>query len=144
MNQTTPQFIYQPVPRSGANGLPKLKLTWVFRRFSGFARVIRFFWCSSKANQRYGKDAIPDDQSHGSSKSSNIGNGVQLTIILSCLGYTVRSMADQMSVNLQFKKIHTHPPIRHHDSTSIVKFANVVTNLVNTLDTHQTQKPKQG
>ena len=36
-------------------------------------------------------------------------------------------------VNAQFKKIHTHPPIRHNDSTSIVKFANVVTNVVNTL-----------
>ena len=35
--------------------------------------------------------------------------------------------------NDQFKKIHTHPPIRHDDSTSIVKFANVVTNVVNTL-----------
>ena len=27
MNQTNPQLIYQPVTRSGANGLPKLKLT---------------------------------------------------------------------------------------------------------------------
>ena len=36
-------------------------------------------------------------------------------------------------VNAQFKTIHTHPPIRHDDSTGIVKFANVVTNLVKTL-----------
>ena len=36
-------------------------------------------------------------------------------------------------VNAQFKRIHTHPPIRHDDSTSIVKFANVVTNVDNTL-----------
>ena len=36
-------------------------------------------------------------------------------------------------VNAQVKKIHTHPPVRHDDSTSIVKFANVVTNLANTL-----------
>ena len=36
-------------------------------------------------------------------------------------------------VNAQFKKTHTHPPIHHKDSTSIVKFANVVTNVVNTL-----------
>ena len=36
-------------------------------------------------------------------------------------------------VNAQFKKIHTHPPVRHDDSTSVVKFANVVTNVVNTL-----------
>ena len=35
-------------------------------------------------------------------------------------------------VNNQFKKIQTHPPIRH-DSTSIIKFANVATNVVNTL-----------
>ena len=31
MNYTTPQVIYQPVPSSGASGLPKLKLT----EFSG-------------------------------------------------------------------------------------------------------------
>ena len=55
------------------------------------ARVFRFLWscCSSKANQWYRKDAISEDQSHESSESSKIGNGIQLTIILSCLGYTV-------------------------------------------------------
>ena len=36
-------------------------------------------------------------------------------------------------VKTQFNKIHTHPPIRHDDSTSIVRFANVFTNVVNTL-----------
>ena len=36
-------------------------------------------------------------------------------------------------VNAQFKKILTYPPVRHYDSTSIVKFANVVTIVVNTL-----------
>ena len=36
-------------------------------------------------------------------------------------------------VNAQFKQKHTHPPIWHDDSTSIVKFANVFTNVVNTL-----------
>ena len=36
-------------------------------------------------------------------------------------------------INAQFKKTHTHPPTRHEDSTSIVKLANVVTNVVNTL-----------
>ena len=36
-------------------------------------------------------------------------------------------------VNAQFKKIQTQPPNWHNDSTSIVKFANVVTNVVNTL-----------
>ena len=36
-------------------------------------------------------------------------------------------------VNVQFKKVHTHPPIWQDNSTSIVKFANVVTNVSNTL-----------
>ena len=36
-------------------------------------------------------------------------------------------------VNPQFKKIHIQPPIRHDDSNSIVKFLNVVKNVVNTL-----------
>ena len=69
----------------------KTKADWVFRRPPGMARVVKSFWCgwSSKANQRYRKDAKPQDQSHESSKSSNIENGIQLTIILSCLGYTL-------------------------------------------------------
>ena len=36
-------------------------------------------------------------------------------------------------VHAQFKKKHTHTPVWHDDSTTIVKFANVVTNVVNTL-----------
>ena len=36
-------------------------------------------------------------------------------------------------INAQFKKIHTHPPVWRNDSTSIVKFAKVVTNVVNIL-----------
>ena len=38
-----------------------------------------------------------------------------------------------MIVNAQLKKVHTLSPIRPHDCTSIVKFANVVTIVVNTL-----------
>ena len=33
----------------------------------------------------------------------------------------------------QFRRKHTHRPIRHKDSTSIVKFAILVTNMVKTL-----------
>ena len=40
-------------------------------------------------------------------------------------------------VNAQLKKMHTHPPIQHDNSTSIVKFANVVTNVVNNLIQHR-------
>ena len=36
-------------------------------------------------------------------------------------------------VNAQFKKIHTPPQIWHDNSTSIVKFANLVANVLNTL-----------
>ena len=35
----------------------------------------------------------------------------------------------EIIVNAQLKKLHTHPPIRHDNSSSIVKFANVVTNV---------------
>ena len=70
----------------------KTKTNWVFRRSSEIARVVGSSGCcrSSKSNQRYGKDdAIHEDQFHGSSKSSNIGNGIQLTINISCLRYTL-------------------------------------------------------
>ena len=34
-------------------------------------------------------------------------------------------------VNAHFENVHTHPPIRHNDSASIVKIANVVANVLN-------------
>ena len=39
---------------------------------------------------------------------------------------------------LKFKKIHTHPAVRHDDSACIVKFAKVVTNVTNVLNTDST------
>ena len=90
MNHTTPQVIYQPVPSSGASGLPKLKLTEFsgdpleWPEWSGLFDVVVH---QKPISDR--KDAIPQYQSHVSSKSSNIGNGIQLAIILSCLGYTL-------------------------------------------------------
>ena len=36
-------------------------------------------------------------------------------------------------VESQLKKIYSHPPVRHDDSSSIVRFSNVVTNKVNIL-----------
>ena len=96
MNYTTPQVIHQPLPSSGASGLLKLKLT----EFSGdplewpewsglFDVVVQLCRKDAIPDQLCRKDAIPQEQSHGSSKSSNIGNGIQLAIILSCLGYTL-------------------------------------------------------
>ena len=88
MKHTTPQVIYQPVPSSGASGLPKLKLTEFsgdpleWPEWSGLFDVV--------VHQKPISDTEKmQDQSHGSSKSSNIGKGIQLTIILSRLGYTL-------------------------------------------------------
>ena len=104
-------------------------------------RMVRSFWCfcSSKANQRYGNDAINEDQSHGSSESSNNRNGIQLTIILSCLGYTlweVWQIRCHSQCSIQEKtysssnlarRFHEHRQVckcgykcgEHHDSTWI-------------------------
>ena len=90
VNQTTPQVIYQPVQSSWASDLPKLKLTEFsgdppeWPEWSGLFHVNH-----QNQNQWYGKDAKPEDQSYGSSKSSNIGNGIQLTTVLLCMGYTL-------------------------------------------------------
>ena len=87
-----------------------------------------------RASQRSRRDGIPEEQSNGSSKCSNMGIGIQLTIILSCLDILCEKCGRSDNiVNAQFKEIHNHPPIRQDDSTSIVKFANVFTNVVNTL-----------
>ena len=93
VNQTTPQVIYQlvHVPSSGASGLPKLKLT----EFSGdslewpdwsglFDVVVHQKPISNTEKLQYLKTSLT-----GQTKSSNIGNGIQLTMILSCLGYTL-------------------------------------------------------
>ena len=47
--------------------------------------------------------------------------------------YSEKYGRSDVIVNAQFKKIHTHLLTRHGDSTSIVRFSNVVTNVVNTL-----------
>ena len=134
MNQSTPQVLYQPVSSSGAIVNFQNYIWLSFQETPWNGQNGQVFWCcySSIDNQRYGKDVIAADQSHGSSECSNIGNGIQLTIILSCLGYTLWEVW-QIRCHSQFKKIQTHPPIWHEDSTSIVKIANVVTNVVNTL-----------
>ena len=87
--------------------LAKTKTDWLFSRPPRMARTVRSFWCccSWKANQRYGKDALPEDQSHWSSESSNIGNRIQLKIILSCFRYTLWEVwRSDVIVNAQFKK----------------------------------------
>ena len=136
MNHTTPQVIYQPVPSSVANGLPKLKLTEFsgdppeWPEWSGLFDVV--------AHQKQ----ISDTKKMQYLKTSLTG---QAKAAISGMGFCSQSYyhawdilcekygRSDFIVNAQFKKIHTHPPVLHDDSTSIVKFANVVTNVVNTL-----------
>ena len=136
MNYTTPQVIYQPLPSSGASGLPKLKLA----EFSGDP-LLWPEW-SSLFDVVVHQKPISDTEKMQWLKTSLTG---QTKAAISGMGFSSQSYyhawdilcekygRSDVIVNAQFKKMHTHPPIRHDDSTSIVRFANVVTNVVNTL-----------
>ena len=99
MDHTTPQVIYQPVPSSGASGLPKLKLT----EFSGgplewpersglFDVVVHQKPISDTEKMQYLKTSLT-----GQAKAAISGwdSARNHTIMLGI--YSVRSMADQMS-----------------------------------------------
>ena len=136
MNQTTPQVIYQPVPSSGASGLLKLKLT----EFSGdplewsewsglFDVVVRQKPISDTEKMQYLKNSLT-----GQTKAAISGIGFSSQSYyhawdILCKKYDISDFI----VNAQFKKIQPHPRVRHDDPTRIVKFANVVTNVVHTL-----------
>ena len=136
MNHTTPQVIYQPVPSSGASGLPKLKLT----EFSGdplewpewlglFDVVVHQKPISDTEKMQYLKTSLT-----GQAKAAILGMGFSSQSYYHAWDILCEKYGrSDFIVNAQFKKIHTHPPVRHDDSTSIVKFANVVTIVVNTL-----------
>ena len=136
MNQTTLQSIYKSVPSSGASGLLKLKLTEFSRdplewpEWSGlFDVVVHQKPISDTEKMQYLKTSLT-----GQAKATI--SGMRLS---SQSHYYARDILcekygrSDVIVNAQIKKIHTHPPIRHDNSTSIVNFAIVVTNLVNTL-----------
>ena len=136
INYTTPQDIYQPVPSSGASGLPKLKLT----EFSGdplewpewsglFDVVVHQKPISDTEKIQYLKTSLK-----GQAKAAISGMGFNLQSCNHVLDILCEKYGrSDVIVNAQFKKLHSHPPIRRDDSTSIVKFANVVTIVVNTL-----------
>ena len=136
MNHTTPQVIYQPVPSSGASGLPKLKLT----EFSG--DLLEWPEWSGLFDVFVQQKPISDTEKMQYLKTSLTG---QAKAAISGMGFSLQSYhhawdilcqkygGSDFIVNAQFKKKYTHPPVRHDDSTSIVKFENVVTNVVNTL-----------
>ena len=136
MNHTTPRVIYQPVPSSGASGLPKLKLT----EFSGdplewpewsglFDVLVHQKPISDTEKMQYLKTSLT-----GQAKAAKSRTGFSSQPYYHAWDILGEKYGrSDAIVNAQFKKIHTHPPIRHDDSTSIVKFANLVTNVVNTL-----------
>ena len=136
MKHTTPQVIYQPVSSSGASGLPKLKLT----EFSGdplewpewsglFDVVVHQKPISDTEKMQYLKTSLTNQAKAAISGMGFSSQSYYHAWDILCEKYG----RSDFIINAQFKKIHTHPPVRHDDSTSIVKFANVVTNVVNSL-----------
>ena len=136
MNYTTPQVIYQPLPSSGASGLPKLKLT----EFSGdplewpewsglFDVVVHQKPISDTEKMQYLNTSLA-----GQAKAALTGMGFSSKSYYHAWDILCEKYGrSDVIVNAQFKKIHTHPPIRQNASTIIFRFANVVTNVVNTL-----------
>ena len=135
MNQTTPQVIYQTVPSNGASGLQKLKLTefsgdpMEWPEWLGLFDVVHQKPISDTEKMQYLKTRLT-----GQAKAAISGMGVSSQSYYHAWDVLCEKYGrSDVIVNAQFKKIHIHPPIRHDDSTSIVKFANVFTNVVNTL-----------
>ena len=131
VNQTTPQVIYQPVPSGGSSDLPKLKLT----EFSG--DPLEWPEWSGLFDVVVHQKPISDTEKMQNLKTSLTG---QAKAAISGMGFSSQSYYNawdvlcekygrsDVIVIAQIKKIHTHPPMRHDDSASIVKFANVITN----------------
>ena len=135
MNETTPQVIYQPVQSSGASGLPKLKVT----EFWG--DPLEWPECSGLFDVVVHQKPFSDTEKMQYLKTSLTG---QAKAAVSGMGFCSQSYnhawdillekygRSDVIVNAKFKKMYTHPLIRHDCSTSIVKLANVVTKVVST------------
>ena len=136
MNHTTPQVIYQSVPSSGTSGLPKLKLTessgdpLEWPEWSGlFNVVVHQKPISDTEKMRYLKTSLT-----GQAKAAISGMGFSLQSYYHAWDILCENYGrSDVIVNAQFRKLHTHSPIRHDNSTSIVRFANVVTNILTQL-----------
>ena len=46
----------------------------------------------------------------------------------------------QIIINAQLRQIHSHPPIKPHDSAQIIKYSQIVSNCVNTLTIYNFQR----
>ena len=93
VSQTTPHVNYKP------SGDPRRLPNWKLTKFSGnplalrVARVGRNFWCNcaSKAAKRYW-DVVSKNCPHSTGKSVNFRISLQLTVILSSLGYSLQKV----------------------------------------------------
>ena len=135
MHQATPQVIYQPVPSRGASGIsgdpPEFSgdpLQWP--ESSGlFDDVVHQKPISDTEKMQHLKTCLT-----GQAKAAISGTGFSSqSYYHACEILCEKYGRSDVIVNAQFKKIHTHPPIGHDDSTIINRFVNVVTNVENTL-----------
>ena len=133
-SQATPQTIYQP--SCDPRGLPKLKLT----EFSGdawecpewaelFDVIVYQKRLSDTEKMQYLKISLT-----GQAKAAISGLGFSSQAYYKAWDILCKKFGrPRVIVESELKKIYTHPPVRHDDSSSIVRFSNVVTNTVNVL-----------
>ena len=134
MSQATPQVIHQPSrhPR----GLSKLKLA----EFSGdplewpewaelFDVIVHQKRLGDTDKMQYLKISLT-----GQAKAAISGLGFSSRAYYQAWDILCKKIGrPRVFVESQLKKIYTHPPVRHDDSSSIVHFSNVVTNTVSVL-----------
>ena len=150
LNHTTPQVTYQPVPSSGASGLPELQLT----EFSGdplewpewlgvFDDVVHQNAMSNREKMQYMKTSRSCQAKAGISGIEFSSLSWHLAWDKLCEKYG----RSDVIVNAQFKK--THIPIIRFGPTILWALSNLELGLQmwwtpwHNIDTHQTKKQKQ-
>ena len=134
MRQATPQVVYQPC--GDPRGLPKLKLT----EFSGdplewpeWAEVFDVNVHQKRLSDTE-KMLYLNISFTGQTKAAISGRGFSSQAYYQAWDILCKKFGrPRVIIESQLKKIHTHPPVRHDDSSSIDRFSNVVTNTVNVL-----------
>ena len=124
---------FENIDNANDSGLRKQKLT----KFSGDSRE-----CSGPFDVIFHQKQLSDTENRPCSKISPM---CQAKAAKFGMGFSSQShyyawdtLCEKLSrsdvkLNAQFKKIHIRAPVRHNDSMSIVRFANVFTNALNSL-----------
>ena len=136
MNQITCQVFYKPDKSGGVSGLTTLTLNEFSEDPLEWPEWLGIFddnihqkQISNTENMHYLKTSVT-----GQAEAAKLGLGWSSQLYDHAWGLLCEKYGWwDVIVNAQIKEIHTHPPIWHDDSTSIVKFAKVVTNVGNTL-----------